>query len=197
MRPPGLRQGLDERERAARPRARRELLERPDRRHRRLAAGVAGPSRPHPPAARGRDGRVEARLAGRLAADEREVALPRLTPIEGEVHRSVRVRRPREHEHAGRAAVEPVHDPQLPVDGLELLAQAQLVPATPGDDDAPRRLVHGEQRRVGVEDPGRPCAAAHAIFLAGTTETGPKRSSAGAMAFAGPTATTTRRSSGK
>ncbi len=108
----------------------------------------------------------------------------------------MRLRGAREEEDAARAAVEPVDDPEPAVGRLELLAQAPLARVAPGDDEPPRGLVHREHVRVLVEDRDG-SRGAHAIFLAGTTVTGPKRSSGRAIAFAGPTATTTRSASGK
>ena len=90
---------------------------------------------------------------------------------------------PREDEHPARAAVEPVDHPERAVERLELLAQTPLAARPPRDDEPPRRLVDREEVRVLVQDRDGP---AHTIFLAGTTFTGPNRSSEGAIDFAGP-----------
>ncbi len=63
-------------------------------------------------------------------------------------------------------------------------------------DKPPGGLVDDEELGILVED-GDPGRHGQIILRAGTTLTGPKRSSDRAIARAGPTATTARRSSGR
>jgi len=162
MRAAGLGHRLDERQRRER-RPGRERLDEPHHRGGRLAARIPWRDRLHAPLARRRDGRFVPRLGGRRAAHDRQVALRDRAALEGEVRRPVSRGAPREEEHAARAAVEPVHDPEPAERLLPLFLQGALGRAAPRDDDPAGRLRDGEEVLVLEEDAERHGSAHQAL----------------------------------
>ena len=147
---------------------------------------------PHPPLPARRDRDVDAQVAGHGPPDERQVALRHLVPLEEGAEAPVDVGAAREQQHAARAPVEAVDHPERPEERLRLLPDGPLGRAAPRDDDAPRRLRHRDEVRVGEED-----REDHMTRRTGQISTGPKRESCFSMGPAGPTARTTPSSRGR